>query len=355
MAQKMVVASLTRLTFVRKGRAMAKHPDMRKGVIEVVKSEDISPWYADFDDWLSLQDDLSADPLADFSEGLKLSAKNYPDSEGPFAGPHNSFPIRSAADVVHAAQRLHNAKGNKATIKARIRAIAKEKGYPLPSTWKTTEKSVSDPRVLDLVNQLLSIVKSEDLETVETPVDPATPETPPEAPAAETPAVTETPAPVEAPPAEGDPAPETEAVEKAKTPKDPPHNHNHSHVTGYGYTYSHEHPHGDAAHAEADDHYTSETAHAHEHVAKAADEETEANLKGLAADLAAALENVRVLAEKVSSLETAKAGVVKASREPMVAPTASANGAARVEKSTPRITPDMKFDDAFDIAMGRVK
>lgn len=347
MPTRMVTEKLTRLTLVRKGRATAKHPDMRNGVVEVVKADDVSDWYGEFDSWLASQDELGDDPLSDFAQADKESAKpkkNYPDSEGPFAGPHNSFPIRSASDVLHAAQRLHNAKGNKAKIKARIAAIARSKGYALPKTWATTEKSVNTEKVRTLISQLLGVI--EETEKAE-----------------------------ETPPAETPP----EETEKAKAP---PHSHNHSHITTYGYSYSHEHPHGDAAHAEADDHGTSETMHAHEHIAKSTDidlDAVKADLAGLKADLdtakesattlqtevetlkaqlAEATEAKRLAEEKVVAAEKAKsdaeaeavASKQKAERKPLVAARPQ-----ETEKSAPTVTHDMKFDDAFDALMGRTK
>jgi hypothetical protein len=42
MAQLMKVRKLTRLTFVRRGRAMAKHPSLRSGAVEVVKSTPVT-------------------------------------------------------------------------------------------------------------------------------------------------------------------------------------------------------------------------------------------------------------------------------------------------------------------------
>ncbi len=54
---------------------------------------------------------------------------------------HLAFPIKVAEDVIHAAERLHNASGNQAAIKKRIIAIAKRKGFPLPETWQEEMKS----------------------------------------------------------------------------------------------------------------------------------------------------------------------------------------------------------------------
>jgi len=56
--------------------------------------------------------------------------------DSDFGDPENqAFPIKSAQDVINASQRLHNSKGDKSKIKARIKAIAKRKGFALPDTW----------------------------------------------------------------------------------------------------------------------------------------------------------------------------------------------------------------------------
>src|SRR5450755_2634084 len=61
--------------------------------------------------------------------------------DSDFGDPENqAFPIKVADDVVHAASRLHNAKGDQSAIKARIKRIAKRKGFPLPQTWQDEEK-----------------------------------------------------------------------------------------------------------------------------------------------------------------------------------------------------------------------
>jgi hypothetical protein len=57
--------------------------------------------------------------------------------DSDFGDPANqAFPIKVAKDVIHAAERLHNAKGDQDAIKKRIVAIAKRKGFPLPETWQ---------------------------------------------------------------------------------------------------------------------------------------------------------------------------------------------------------------------------
>ena len=76
-----------------------------------------------------------------------LERKDYSQSErdamddSDFGDPENqAFPIKTAADVIHAAERLHNSKGDQEAIKARIKRIAKRKGFPLPQTWQDDNK-----------------------------------------------------------------------------------------------------------------------------------------------------------------------------------------------------------------------
>ena len=71
----------------------------------------------------------------------ELFRDKYPDSKrknmpaSAFCGPGKSFPVTDAEDVIHAAQRLHNATGSQASIKACVTGKAKKNGWPLPSTW----------------------------------------------------------------------------------------------------------------------------------------------------------------------------------------------------------------------------
>ena len=70
--------------------------------------------------------------------------------DNDFGDPENqAFPIKHPADVVNAASRLHNSKGDQAAIKSRIIRIAKRKGFALPQTWQDeksdTKESISLP------------------------------------------------------------------------------------------------------------------------------------------------------------------------------------------------------------------
>jgi HK97 family phage prohead protease len=65
-------------------------------------------------------------------------ADRYPDSEGPFAGPNNTFPLNTAARVRNAWARIHqgptmanHSASEIASIKAKIRARAKQLGITL--------------------------------------------------------------------------------------------------------------------------------------------------------------------------------------------------------------------------------
>src|SRR5579859_5569175 len=76
-------------------------------------------------------------------EEPEILRKKYSQSEreamplSDFGDPDNrAFPIKVAEDVIHAAERLHNASGSQAAIKARIKKIAKRKGFPLPKSWE---------------------------------------------------------------------------------------------------------------------------------------------------------------------------------------------------------------------------
>jgi len=61
--------------------------------------------------------------------------------DSDFGDPSNqAFPIKTAQDVINAASRLHNTKGDEDAIKARIKRIAKRKGFPLPQTWQDDDK-----------------------------------------------------------------------------------------------------------------------------------------------------------------------------------------------------------------------
>lgn len=65
--------------------------------------------------------------------------------ESDFGDPSTkSFPIKSPQDVINAAMNLGRTKGDQVKIKARIKAIAKRKGYPLPKSWSDEEGGESE-------------------------------------------------------------------------------------------------------------------------------------------------------------------------------------------------------------------
>ncbi len=69
--------------------------------------------------------------------------------DSDFGDPENSaFPIKVADDVINAASRLHNAKGDQSAIKARITRIARRKGFPLPQTWQDDDTSKTESSLL---------------------------------------------------------------------------------------------------------------------------------------------------------------------------------------------------------------
>ena len=76
----------------------------------------------------------------------ELFRDKYPDSKrknmpaSAFCGPGKSFPVTDAEDVIHASQRLHNATGSQASIKACVIGKAKKNGWPLPDTWTDGSK-----------------------------------------------------------------------------------------------------------------------------------------------------------------------------------------------------------------------
>lgn len=84
-----------------------------------------------------------------------LERKDYSQKErdqmddSDFGDPENqAFPIKTPEDVIHAAERLHNSKGDQEAIKARIKRIAKRKGFPLPQTWQDEEKDSTKERAM---------------------------------------------------------------------------------------------------------------------------------------------------------------------------------------------------------------
>lgn len=71
--------------------------------------------------------------------------------DSDFGDPENqAFPIKTAQDVINAASRLHNSKGDQSAIKARIKRIAKRKGFPLPQTWQDEEDESKDRVMTEL-------------------------------------------------------------------------------------------------------------------------------------------------------------------------------------------------------------
>lgn len=357
MAQLLHIDRLTKLTLTRKGKAVAKHPLMRSGVVEMVKANaleegeenpdgpekeeaavDTSDWYKDFEDWLegaafipddSWEKSFKEAQESSTSEEVEKAAKkkNYPNSQGPFAGPHNSFPIRNQSDVYDAARLVGHAQ-NPAAVKAAIIRIARSKGYSLPKSWQTkASKSMERLSLKELAERLAELVDEEQ-------------------------------------------APEGEEVEKARPGRKSMHSHDHAHQSRIGYGYSHEHDHSHDSDGMAN-HEKSETAHAHEHVSKAEDvtsEEILANQAGLQKDILALKAVVEELTTKLTSIPSQEEALkaIDAKREEAekaIAEKTEAIKAVEVAEARKpltlgsgpaapkRITKDMKFNDAFHLAM----
>lgn len=347
MPNTLFVDRLDKITLVRKSKATAKHPELRTGVIEFIKASALEEedWYTQFATFVLGHDNekIPEDWVDAFVE-IEKAKKNYKDSAGPFAGPHNSFPISSQSHVYAAAKLVGHA-ANPAAVKAAIIRIARSKGYALPKSWEKGTK-VKKAEFLAALKEFLL----------------------------------------------GD----EEPVEKAKKPPEMhTHEHPHTSMRGYGYSHSHEHDHpGDIAPGSAD-HESSDVAHAHDHIAKAEGTEVEdiealkADVAGLSKDLDAAkaevtstkvsltkAEETEVAAQKVivslnekiakleaevaasktaveTEVEKAKAAeaaqakaeeLLKAqSREPLVG--APVTKAAKLDVS------QMKFDDAFSAVL----
>lgn len=355
MAQLLRVDRLTKLTLTRKGKAVAKHPQLRSGVVEMVKANALEEgeenpggpeeeetaevnWYKDFEDWLEgaafIPDDSVEGAYANWKDNQTTEVekaakkKNYPNSQGPFAGPHNSFPIRNQSDVYDAARLVGHAQ-NPAAVKAAIIRIAHSKGYSLPKSWQTKATKSMPLSLKELAERLAELANEE-----------------------------------------GTPSEEGQEVEKARPGRKSMHSHDHAHTSRIGYGYSHAHDHGHDGDGLAN-HDQSETAHAHEHVSKAEDvtnEEILANQEGLQKDILALKAVVEELATKLDGIPSQEEALkaIDAKREEAEKAIAEKTEAIKaVEVATARkpmtlgsgpaaprrITKDMKFDDAFHLAM----
>lgn len=85
-----------------------------------------------------------------------------------FAGPHQSFPIKTQQDVYNAARLIGHA-DNPAAVKARIKAIAKRKGFKLPDSWQDEEdnadgkpkEAAAAPQMAKLATMITTIVEDD--------------------------------------------------------------------------------------------------------------------------------------------------------------------------------------------------
>ena len=71
-----------------------------------------------------------------------------------FAGPHQSFPIKTQRDVYAAAHSLGRAKGDSEPIKRRIIEIAKRKGLKLPDAWAAEQTQTTNDDQTDYGEQV---------------------------------------------------------------------------------------------------------------------------------------------------------------------------------------------------------
>lgn len=103
----------------------------------------------------SIIDPVTLKTLRDIpqSERDKMSASD-------FAGPNETFPIKTQADV-DAAKRLIGKATNSAAVKAKIIAIAKRKGLTIPDAWQSRSAQVNK-KLKALIAPLLKALDGED-------------------------------------------------------------------------------------------------------------------------------------------------------------------------------------------------
>lgn len=107
----------------------------------------------DTTDETSAEDSKQSMNRRDFSQSERDA---MPDED--FAGPHESFPIKSQEDVHNAAKLIGHA-DNPDAVKSRIKAIAKKKGFKLPDAWETEEKRSQASAISEKQQQITHIQK----------------------------------------------------------------------------------------------------------------------------------------------------------------------------------------------------
>src|SRR5579863_9606367 len=88
---------------------------------------------------------IATQPRDDYERYYSQKDRDKMDASD-FAGPHQSFPIKTQQDV-HNAARLVGHADDPAAVKARIKAIARRKGFTLPKEWQDEDdKADSKPK-----------------------------------------------------------------------------------------------------------------------------------------------------------------------------------------------------------------
>lgn len=94
----------------------------------------------------------------------KEERDSMPDED--FAGPHQSFPIKSQQDVHNAAKLIGHAE-NPAAVKAAIKRIAKRKGFKLPESWEDEEDDGKDGDKKERSMEILRAVNADGSDGIE--------------------------------------------------------------------------------------------------------------------------------------------------------------------------------------------
>lgn len=91
-----------------------------------------------------------------------------------FAGPHQSFPIKSQQDVHNAAKLIGHAE-NPAAVKAAIKRIAKRKGFKLPESWEDEKEDDDgkdgDTKERNMEKEILRAVNADGSDGIEIDAD----------------------------------------------------------------------------------------------------------------------------------------------------------------------------------------
>jgi len=99
---------------------------------------------------------IAAQPRDDYERYYSQKDRDKMDASD-FAGPHNSFPILTQTDV-HNAARLIGHADDPAAVKARIKAIAKRKGFTLPKQWQDEDDKPKEAVAMPSTQKLATMV-----------------------------------------------------------------------------------------------------------------------------------------------------------------------------------------------------